>query len=159
MLPYSAAKLVNGTVTCFENTYIPVAETGIYKQTAQPELAQDFLSFVLSEAVQDTDFYDGFPINSVSLKNQAGKDRSDVAAYTTIQGADGTSIGFDIQDFDQAQKQKLVTICEAVNKKAVYDEEINQKLTDAMDGYLKGERSLEETVDQIEAGLRMYLAE
>lgn len=159
MLPYSAAKLVNGTVTCFENTYIPVAETGIYKQTAQPELAQDFLSFVLSEAVQNTDFYDGFPINSVSLKNQAGKDRSDVAAYTTIQGADGTSIGFDIQDFDQAQKQKLVTICEAVNKKAVYDEEINQKLTDAMDGYLKGERSLEETVDQIEAGLRMYLAE
>lgn len=159
MLPYSAAKLINGTVSCFENAYIPVAETGIYKQTAQPELAKDFLAFALSQAVQDSDFYDGFPINAESLKNQAGKDRSDAAAYTTIQGADGTSIGFEILDLDQTQKQKLMIICEAVDKRAVSDQEINQKLADAMDGYLKGQKSVEETVDQVEAGLRMYLAE
>lgn len=159
MLPVSAAKLVNGSVACFENAYIPEFEVGIYSQTKEEDLAKEFLEFALSTQVQDTDFYDGFPINAVSLENQAGKDRSDAEAYTTIMLGDGQSIGFEIRDFDDTQAAELMEMCKKLDRKVVVDEEVNEKLTDSVAGYLDGSRTLDETVERVEAGLRMYLAE
>ncbi len=159
MLPVSAAKLVNGTVACFENAYIPKFEAGIYSQTKEPELAKEFLAFALSNEVQNADFYDGFPINAVSLENQAGKDRTDAEAYTTIDLGGGQSIGFEIKDFDGVQADELLEMCRSVDKKVVEDTEVKNKLADSVAGYLDGSRTLEETIDRVEAGLRMYLAE
>lgn len=159
MLPVSAAKLVNGSLACFENAYIPEFEIGIYSQTKEAELAKEFLEFALSTQVQDTDFYDGFPINAVSLENQANKDRSEAEAYTTIFLGDGQSVGFEIRDFDDKQAEELLEMCRKLDKKVVEDKEVNEKLTDSVAGYLDGSRTLEETVDRVEAGLRMYLAE
>lgn len=159
MLPISAARLVNGSVTCFENTYIPKFEAGIYSQTKEPELAKEFLQFALSLQVQNTDFYDGFPINAQALEKQAVTDRSHAEAYTGIALADGSSMGFDIKDFDKDQSAQLVAMCRALNRRAVYDGEVNTKLTEAFAGYLTGNKTIEETIEQAEAGLRMYLAE
>lgn len=159
MLPVSAAKLVNGSLACFENAYIPEFEIGIYSQTKEEELAKEFLEFALSTQVQDTDFYDGFPINTVSLENQVKKDRSDAEAYTTIVLEDGQSIGFEIRDFDDTQSAELMEMCKKLDRKVVEDKEVNEKLVDSVAGYLDGSRTLDETVDRVEAGLRMYLAE
>lgn len=159
MLPVSAAKLVNGTVSCFENAYTPKAQAAIYSQTKEPELAKEFLQFALSLEIQKNDFYDGFPVNADALEQQAQRDRSDATAYTTIMLEDGSSIGFEIKDFDDAQKEQLVEMCRQADRKVLADEEVNAKLADALAGYLDGSKSLSETVNQVESGLRMYLAE
>lgn len=159
MLPISAAKLVNGSVACFENAYAPKVQTAIYSQTKDPELAKEFLQFALSLEVQKNDFYDGFPVNEAALEEQAERDRSDAEAYTTITVGDGSTVGFEILDFDETQAKQLVEMCRQVDKRVIADEEVNAKLAEALAGYLDGSRSLHETVDQVESGLRMYLAE
>ncbi len=159
MLPVSAAKMVNGTLSCFENAYTPKAQAAIYSQTKEPELAKEFLQFALSLEVQKNDFYDGFPVNADALSEQAERDRSDAEAYTTIMLGDGSSVGFEIKDFDDAQAGQLVEMCRQADRKVLADEEVNAKLAEALAGYLDGSKSLEETVNQVESGLRMYLAE
>lgn len=159
MLPVSAAKLVNGTVSCFANAFTPKVQAAVYSQTKEPELAKEFLEFALSPEVQKNDFYDGFPVNVSALEEQAQRDRSDAEAYTTIVIGDGSSSAFEIRDFDEDQAKKLLAMCRQADRKVVADKEVNAKLADALAGYLDGSKSLEETVSQVESGLRMYLAE
>lgn len=47
--------------------YTPRCAVGITSSSKQQELAQQFISLLLSQTVQDTYLYDGFPINSQSF--------------------------------------------------------------------------------------------
>lgn len=159
MFPLSVVKLVNGTYTGFNNTYFPLFEAGIYSKTKEPEIAKDFLAFALSEEVQNTDFYDGFPINQESLVHQSKADRTDAQAYTTIAYADGSYQEFEIGTYDDDTAKKLMELCQKLNNSAVRDAKIEEEIAAALPGYLNGTDSLETTIQKIGDGLRMYLAE
>lgn len=159
MLPISVANLVNGTYTCFEETFSPKYEIGINSKSAHLETAKDFLRFALSEEVQSTDYYEGFPVNVHSLEVIAGRDRSDAEAYTTIEIEEGMYEEFKIADFSEEDAGKLKEVCKTVSVRAKKDTQIRDVLTEELPAYLNGTRSLEETLDAIENGLKMYLAE
>lgn len=159
MLPISAANFVNGAYTCFEETFFPVYEIGINSKSGHMETAKDFLQFALSEAVQNTDYYEGFPVNARSLELIAARDRSDAEAYTTIEIEEGMSEEFKINDFSKEDAQKLLEVCKTVSVRAKKDTQIRNVLVETLPAYLDGSKSLEETLDDIEGGLKMYLAE
>lgn len=159
MLPISAANLVNGSYTCFEGAFYPKLEMGINSRSGHQETARDFLAFALSEAVQGTDHYEGFPVNTMSLEELAGKDRTNAEAITMIEIEEGMVEEFTIKSFPKADADRLVEMCKEASVRAREDVQIREALIEALPGYLNGSRSLEETLDDIEAGLKMYLAE
>lgn len=159
MLPISAANLVEGSYTGFEQAFIPNHQIGIYSKSNYQETAKDFLRFLLSEEVQGTDHYEGFSVNSASLESIAANDRSNYEAVTTIAMGEGGEDMFYIRDFSEEDAAKLVQLCRQVNVIAREDGKIREELILALPEYLRGDASLEETLDKIEGGLRMYLAE
>ena len=53
----------------------------------------------------------------------------------------------------------LSALCEGLDKPVGEDAKIREVLIEALGGYLEGSRSREDTVQKIEDGLKMYLAE
>ena len=159
MFDLAIINLVKGDYTSFENAYIPTVEIGVNANTKQADLAKEFAAFVMSREVQDGDFYDGFPVNKESLHMQVNLDRSDYAAYTTIEGADGQEIGLDIEQIKAADADRLETICESLSQKTMQDAKVLEELKKTVPAYLLGRQSLDDTISKIQDGVKIYLAE
>lgn len=66
---------------------------------------------------------------------------------------------FTIKDFPPETAQKLVEICKGLNRPAGEDDKIREVLIEALEGYFNGGQSRESTLQKVEDGLKMYLAE
>lgn len=159
MTPISATNLVKGAYTCLEETFYPKLEMGINSKSEHQETAKDFLAFALSEAVQSTDYYEGFPVNTVSLETLAEKDRTNAEAYTSIEIAEGVYEEFEIKSFAEEDADRLVNMCKEVSVRAKEDAQIRQVFIETLPEYLNGSKSLKETLDAIDGSLKMYLSE
>ena len=159
MFDVAMTEYIKGEFTAFENQFIPSLETAVCTKSQKQETAKDFIRFALSEQIQDQDYYSGFPVNARSLEKLARRDRSDAEAVTSITGDDGDEVVFEIKDLSETTAQKLVEICETVNRPVKEDAKIREVLIDSLGAYLRGEGELEEALTEIEKGLNMYLAE
>ncbi len=155
----SIREYIKGEFCAFENCFLPALQTGINSQSEYLETAMDFLKFALSQEVQDTDQYGGFPVNRVSLEKMAAADRSEMAAETEVKTEDGGFELFEISPFSEEAAGQIVEICKSLDRPIREDEKIREELVAALPGYLDGSRTLEETLDSLEGGLKMYLAE
>ena len=159
MFPISMVNYIKGTYTAFENRFEPSMQTGICSKTQNMDAAKDFLRFALSEQVQSTETYSGFPVNEAALKAQAAKDRSNYSAATMIMSDSGGYIEFDSEAYDQKTAEALADLCRGLDRPTKEDSKIREVLIESLDGFLKGSQSREDTIQKIEDGLKMYLAE
>lgn len=159
MFPMSMVEYIKGEYAAFEDMFYPVAQMGICSKSKYQDTAKDFLKFVLSEQVQDMDNYDRFPVNRNSLVAQSQKDRSDFMAVVSFIADDGEYSQFESKPYSQETAAQLVELCESLKKPVREDAKIREVLTECLGGYLKGTQSKEDTIQKIEAGLKMYLAE
>ncbi len=159
MLPMSMVDYIKGDYGIFENMFYPSVEVGICAKSQYLETAKDFLRFALSDQVQDQDYFEAFPVNRKSLEKQAVKDRSDFVSSTVITADDGGITSFESKPYSQEVANKLVALCGTLEKPIKEDAKIREVLIECLGGYLEGTQSADETIEKIEAGLKMYLAE
>ncbi len=159
MFPMSMVKLIQGDYTAFENRFIPSMEMGICTKSPHQDVAKDFLAFALSQTVQDTENYKGFPVNSKSLQTLAAKDRSQYSAATMIVSSDGGYNEFVSEAYPKETADRLAALCGTLTEPIREDAKIKEVLTQCLGGYLDGTQTMEETIQKIEDSLRMYLAE
>ena len=158
MNPVAVAELLHANVASVENAFYPKMVIGINSQSEHLETAKDFVRFALSEAVQNTDTYEGFPVNAKSLETQAAADRSMAEAYTTYD-IDGSSVEFAIKSYSEETAQQLVEMCKNANLCLKEDTQIATSLSESLQPYLNGQANVEEAMDAVEGSLKMYLAE
>ena len=159
MFIVAIAEYIKGDFAAFENTFIPYAEVGISAKSEYQDVAKDFLAFCLSEKVQGRDYYTGYPVNAKSMEILGAADNSDLAAATSIEIADGVEEMFVIDPVSPEMAQKLIAVCKGLDRPYKEDSKIREVLIETLPPYFQGTQSLEETLDKIEGGLKMYLAE
>lgn len=159
MFPMSVTDYIKGDYTAFDNRFIPSEQMGICAKSRYSDTAKDFLQFVLSEQVQDSEYYSGFPVNKHSMRKQAEKDRSDMSAATMIMADDGSYIEFESKPYSRETAERLIALCEKLDTPVKEDTMIREVLTECLGGYLDGTQSEEQTIRKIEDRLKMYLAE
>jgi hypothetical protein len=158
MFPVAIVDYIQGSFAAYENSFLPLLQTGICAKSRYQGTAMDFLRLALSESVQDTDHYLGFPVNLASLEKQAHEDRSESEAFTSIE-AEGGEVEFAIRQYSDETAEALLAICKSLDRPAVEDAKIREVLIEALGAYLEGAQTNEATVQRIEDGLKMYLAE
>lgn len=156
--PMTMVDYIKGDFTAFENSFTPSVQAGICTKSRYSDTARDFLQFALSQQVQDVEYNRGFPVNRHSLNKQAQKDRSVSSFFTIIQTSNG-DLTFEGKPYTQEKAQRLVALCEALDTPTREDAKIRETLLECLGEYLKGTKSLEDTVRKIEDSLKMYLAE
>lgn len=159
MFPMSMVDYIKGEYTAFDRRFIPSMQMGICSKSQYLDTAKDFLQFALSQEVQDMDSYDGFPVNNASLEKLAAKDRSNYAAAVMIKADSDDYIQFESKAYSQETAQKLSDLCRTLDKPVREDAKIREVLIDCLGPYLAGTQSKEDTIQKIEDGLKMYLAE
>ncbi|WP_300844146.1 extracellular solute-binding protein [uncultured Acetatifactor sp.] len=158
MFPIAIVDYIQGSFAAYENSFLPLLQTGICAKSRYQDTAMDFLRLALSESVQDKDHYLGFPVNLASLEKQAHEDRSESEAFTSIE-AEGGEVEFAIRQYSDETAEALLAICKTLDKPAAEDAKIREVLIEALGAYLEGSQTNEATVQRIEDGLKMYLAE
>ena len=159
MFPMSMVDYIKGDFTAFENRFHPSMQIGICTKSQYTDTAKDFLQFALSQEVQDADYYKGFPVNAKSLEKLAAKDRSNYVAATVIKAEDGSYLEFDSEAYPKETADRLMELCQGLEKPIREDAKIREVLIECLGAYLDGAQSKEDTIQKIEDGLKMYLAE
>lgn len=159
MTSMSMVDYIEGDFTAFENSFAPSIQTGICAKSQYLDTAKDFLQFALSRQVQDYEYNRGFPVNSQSLKEQSQNDRSNWSFFTMIPVSGGGYLEFEGKAYSKETAERLIALSETLDTPAGEDARIRETLLECLEEYLKGSRSLEDTIAKIESGLKMYLAE
>ncbi len=158
MFPMSMADYIKGDFAAFENRFEPLVQAGVCSKSQYVDRAKDFLQFALSEEIQNLE-YNGFPVNRKSMEYQAAKDRSNYHMVVSVEGDDGSPIMFESKPYSQETADRLVAMCEGLERPVGEDRKIREVLIENLSGYLDGTQSKEDTVQKIEDSLKMYLAE
>ena len=159
MTPLSILTDTQGSFENFESAYQPMGQLAILNGGASMEAARAFVEFALSEEAQDSDFRDGFPVNTRALENQLDKDRSEYTGYAMFSQAGGGVTEFEILPISAENGKRLLEMCGSARKEWVEDEQIEKVIREALPAYLDGRATTEQTISTIQSGLRMYLAE
>ncbi len=159
MFPMSMVDYIKGDFTAFENRFIPSLQMGVCVKSRYQDIAKDFLLFALSEQAQNSDFSGGFPVNKAALQKQETKDRSTFTAFLSIAADDGGTIDFESKAYSPETAARLSAICQTLDRPIKEDAKIREVLAECLGAYLDGTSTKEDTVQKIEDGLKMYLAE
>ena len=76
-----------------------------------------------------------------------------------IMSSDGGYSEFESEAYPKETADRLVALCHALDQPIKEDAKIREVLIECLGGYLEGIQSVEETIQKIDDGLRMYLAE
>lgn len=140
--------------------YVPYGTIGINKAGKHKEAAVQFLQTALSEEVQRSDFYDGFPVNENALEFLCGIVRTSGEAYGGyINGTDGRTYEMKGVWPTEPLRRKLAEFCKEAKRSSGRNWKIKQILLEHSAGYFEGRTSLEETTEELLSKMTLYLQE
>lgn len=134
--------------------YIPSSVVGINSSSQKQELAQKFISVLLSEKVQNADLSDGFPVNKKSLENWTKTKKEISVAYSNQTG--------DMFTAEWPKEEELVKFTKILSE---YDTPIKVDYTletmiiDEFITFARGEKSAEQAAEAIIQKAKSYLSE
>lgn len=134
--------------------YIPSSVVGINSSSQKQELAQKFISVLLSEKVQNADLSDGFPVNKKSLENWTKTKKEISVAYSNQTG--------DMFTAEWPKEEELVKFTKILSE---YDTPIKVDYTlevmiiDEFITFARGEKSAEQAAEAIIQKAESYLSE
>lgn len=79
ILPYEVMRRLNLTPDTIRGLYLPNCIVGVNKNTGQPEIAEDFVKYLLSPEVQGAQLDDGFPVLKSALNDRKNEADSEYA--------------------------------------------------------------------------------
>jgi ABC-type glycerol-3-phosphate transport system substrate-binding protein len=148
-----------------KNVYIPITIAGINANTANIEMAAEFVKELLSNDVQ-TLTYNGLPINKSAFEliltahdDEYENDSDGVFAMYGQTDDDGTTFTWNVYWFDSEQKQLIRDWIAKADTPYLKDSMITDTVSEQGVYYLEGSKGLEEAVECIMQNIEIYLAE
>jgi hypothetical protein len=147
----------NGTFGPINDTFYPNGIVGINQQTKEPELARDFVSSLFEETMQSLDLYDGFPVNENVLNNWMNPSSPRNAEAYWTQEFVMDEIPF--HGLTKDDMRNIVTMVKSLTRPAYTDDSGCTMIVEGAVAYLKGEKTLEQAVDEISRKINLYQSE
>ena len=126
-----------------QNQFYPRCGAGVVSASKQQLLAEDFIALLLSAEVQDSNLFDGLPVNRASLQKTLDdlKDMSKERA------------GLDIDDMG------FIALCDSLTAPLFTDETVKTAVSAQMRSLLDGSMTPEQAAAKIVADTKLHLAE
>lgn len=141
-------------------SYIPSLMAGV-TAGENTDLAKEFVKELLGKKIVSDS--DGFPVNKGAYHEicQEKMDDPKVKDGTCIAfgSQDGEQNGYEYVNLKQSDIDKMTGIIEGLEKPAMTNRVIQELVLEQGEKYLKGDQSLEETVEAVIKKVNLYLAE
>ncbi len=135
--------------------YIPSGAVGLNSKSGETDIAKKFIGFLFGEKVQDTNLYDGFPVNAGSMKKWIAEDNADF--NVTIGDAEGYKLSAEWPKKEE-REAFLTTVMEVKIPIETNQILLNMIVEEAVP-FLKGETDESQVVAAVKTKVNTYLAE
>ncbi|WP_313341686.1 ABC transporter substrate-binding protein [Sedimentibacter sp.] len=146
-----------------ENVFIPVNIIGINARTEKFDIAEEFVSLMLSSSVQNARTFDGFPVNIKSLEHGTeGKGNEDF--YFGMTNNAETEEGLIEEELagpmpSAEELKKVMELCLSIKTPYVPDDTLLEMIIDETEEYFAGNETAEQAASKIKERTRLYLSE
>lgn len=135
--------------------FIPGGLVGLNSKSKESDIASKFISFLFGTKVQDTNVFDGFPVNSKSLKEWTAKKDSNTSIAVTDDNGEMLSALWPAEE----DRNTILNIAEEVNQPINTNYILNTLLIEEVLPFLKGEIDEGQAMTAVKAKVNTYLAE
>ena len=135
------------------NVFLPRRIMGILTSSQNPQAAESFLNFMLSDGVQDKDLSTGFPVNRVSLERQLSEER--VLDYWIGNG----EMAYQAQWPNEKQRQEVGQWIENLTTPANTNRTIRNMVMEPLWDCCNGNITSGQAANQTLQALNLYLSE
>ncbi|BCJ95400.1 hypothetical protein acsn021_29690 [Anaerocolumna cellulosilytica] len=155
MLLFAALEGQDFIIDSVKDIFIPNGVVGINNASKEVDTVKDFVSFLLSKEVQNTNVYDGFPVNSDSLAQWEEEENNNI--YVVISGADGNEIqgGWP----DKEKRAKIINIAKKVTSPVEMNQTLNEMIVNEAVSFLLDKADSTQTAAAVKSKVDMYLSE
>ncbi|WP_455714236.1 hypothetical protein [Anaerosporobacter sp.] len=151
--PLAGVREANMYYDTINNQYVESGVIGVNKASKNKDLARDFLKFLLSEKVQSSMAFDGFPVNTAALDKIM--DNSKLTGMTL--GKDGAITR--IEPPTAKEVQGLYDKMKKLDKPISYDSMLSSLVIEQVKDFLDEKVTKEEAIQNIMNVANGYLAE
>lgn len=155
MLPYAIAEKYGYQLRQINDIYFPKGLLGITEFSREKETAREFLAFVLSPKVQESDLRDGFPVSSKSAG--AWLKRTSAISVSVSSSEGGGMISAEYPDDEK--KKEVMGMLDRLHTPISVDEVLMEMIVSETKGYFEGTQTAEEAAGQFENKAKLYYAE
>ncbi len=159
VVPLGMVKLVDGSYTVFENSFIPACEVGINQASKSKELSKEFISLLLSEEVQKEDFFEGFAVNKKAMDLSVQKEQGDYGFAIGIEGENGEMETTFFESLNSEQKKELAGRYARISNRITNSGAMITFLKEEIKEFIEGSQSAEEAANAVMERAYIYLAE
>ena len=142
-----------------QNVFYGVGCVGINQASTKQETAKAFMRFLLSEAVQKSETYDGLPVEENAWSLLVEREMENRSYGTSYMLEDGTYAELDGEYPKKALRQEFETIAKEVSRGISLSNPIVNVILNEMDGFINSTMEAADTANQVESVLNLYLAE
>lgn len=155
MIPFSVVDENQYGYGLMNQSYLPLGTIGINAASNNKELAQEFIECLLSESVQSVKLYDGFPVNSNSLKDWFEEQNDDIAIGSS------SDEGIEIHAYwpKKEYRDEVYQEVSLLSTPIVANQILIEKITEATKKYYSGEASKDEIMNLVQSSISTYLSE
>ena len=162
MLPYTVMRQENLTPESVQGFYQPRGVVGINQNTAQMEIAEEFVKYLFSQEVQSAQLDDGFPVLEAALQDKKREAESDYAAnYYMMSSWDfgGEKIELEAGFPTAEEVGAFIQMCGTLTRPAKQERIIWNLYQEEADQYLEGAVDAKTAAKNIARKVDTYLAE
>lgn len=150
-------RLIGDTAVC-----LPQSLLGINRSTAVKEVAEEFVSFALSQDFQVNSTLTGIPMNKGAFQEQKTvqrpEDKENFGVLSVV-GGDGEEYTLIISWPEEEELAEYVKMVESLDTVSLCDSRLYDAVVQRGVDALTGEKGIEETVDAVAKEVSLYLAE
>lgn len=138
--------------------FLPRRIMGMLSGSANPQAAEDFLIYMLSQEVQAECLSTGFPVNQAAFEKELSEDRV-IDSWYSSSDAEGNVVSFQSQYPDARCRAELRSWVDSLTTPALTDRTIRTLVMEQMDACLYGEITPQEAAQNALKSLNLYLSE
>ena len=135
--------------------FIPGGLVGLNSKSKESDIARQFIGFLLGTKVQDTNVFDGFPVNSKSLEEWTAKEDSNISIAVTDENGNMLSAVWP----EEKDRNVVLNLAKEVNQPINTNYILNNLIIEEVLPFLKGEIDESQVMAAVKAKVNTYLAE
>lgn len=155
MLLFEVLKDDNLEQRSVNRMFIPGGLVGLNSKSKESDIARQFIGFLFGTKVQDTNVFDGFPVNSKSLKEWTAKKDSNISIAVTDENGNMLSAVWPAEE----DRNTILNLAEEVNQPISTNYILNNLLIEEVLPFLNGEIDESQAMSAVKAKVNTYLAE
>lgn len=155
IISMSIAEKENAQLQIIDDNFIPHCLVGINQKSEKKEAAKEFVKLLLSDSVQGTDLYDGFPVSQSSIEIWNGIERNYSLGFSS-KLEDGSDYSVTAEWPNLEKRKELTGLCFKVKTPALGDDGLLEMILSETDAFFKGEKTADETAQTIADKAKAY---